>query len=465
MGRAPDGRVVFVRHGIPGEVVRVQVTEETASWLRGDVVEVLQPSPDRVEPHCPYAGAGRCGGCDYQHVTLDAQRRMKGRLLATQIRRIGQLALEAEPQVEALPAPDGRQVAASEAAGIIDAGASEGLGWRTRVRMGVDNSGRLGFRRHRSHELEIVDHCLLAHAGIAAMNLGRQRYPGAKQVELLSCPDPAGFGPAGPGSEPVAALRTDRGADWMVGHRRRSSSMAREAGEYPDAAAVPSETVGGAPIVVVDGVQRSGPGRIVHGVAGRQFAVSPGTFWQVHPAAAEVLGRAVLDEIDPQPGEFAVDLYAGAGLFAGLLGDAVGARGRVLAVEASSRAAADARKNLADQLQTKVLTAPVTPTLVEFSIGAPDLVVLDPPRAGAGPAVTGALARLRPRCLAYVACDTATFSRDLRTLLQAGWSLRSIRAFDLFPMTEHVEVLAVFVPPEELARGDRPSEAQRREEA
>jgi len=428
VGRAPDGRVVFARHGIPGEHVLVRVTEETKSWLRGDVVEVLQASPDRIEAACPYAGPGRCGGCDYQHVALDAQRRMKGRLLAAQLRRIGHHVLDEEPEVEALALPDSALALpdSREATGVTDAGAGAGgLGWRTRVRLGVDGTGRLGLRRHRSHELQLVDQCLLAHSGIATVDLGRTRFPGAKQVELLSVPaHGAGLG-SDLGVEDAPAPHWDQQAE-------------TGAGGLP---------VGQPPIVVVDGVRKSGPRQIVHVVAGRRFVVSPGTFWQVHPAGAAVLGQVVVDELDPRPREFAVDLYAGAGLFAGLLGDVVGAGGRVLAVEASSRAATDARANLADQVQTKVLTAPVTPTLVRHSIGTPDLVVLDPPRAGAGPAVTGALARLRPRRLAYVACDTATFSRDLRFLLDAQWSLVSLRAFDLFPMTEHVEIVAIFEPP------------------
>jgi len=443
VARAPDGRVAFVRHGIPGERVVVRMTEEATSWLRGDVVEVLDRSADRVEAPCPYAGPGRCGGCDFQHVAVPAQRRLKGQLLASQLRRIGRYVLDTVPEVEdmsppgapdpaatvaspllsesveAVDSPRGggggggggeRSAAPPDARGmaapsLVNSGTSleVGLGWRTRVRFGVDESGRLGLRRYRSHHLQLVDRCLLADPCVSAFDPARQRIGGAKEVELLSC-----------------------GAD--------------------------------KPIVIVDGTRVSGPARIVHHVLGRRFEVSAGSFWQVHPAGAEALGRAVLAALDPRPGEYVLDLYAGAGLFAGLLGDRVGRQGRVMAVEANSQSAADARRNLADQTQTEVLTGPVTPGLVERSLGAPDLVVLDPPRAGAGQAVIGALARLRPRRMAYVACDTATFSRDLRLLVDAGWSLGLLRAFDLFPMTEHVETLAVFVPPRRSAgRCSRPT--------
>jgi tRNA/tmRNA/rRNA uracil-C5-methylase (TrmA/RlmC/RlmD family) len=260
------------------------------------------------------------------------------------------------------------------------------------MRFGVDGAGRLGLRRHRSHRLEVVDACLLASRTVAEFHPAAQRFPGARDVECIS----------------------------------------GETGQL---------------MVVVDGQQYSGPKWVVHHVAGRRFEISAGSFWQVHPNGAEALGRAVVGELGPRPGEHVVDLYAGVGLFAGLLGDMVGPTGKVLAVEADERATADARRNLSDQPQTEIRAAPVTAELVAGGIGSPDLVVLDPPRAGAGKTVTEALAVLRPRLLAYVACDPATFSRDLRVLVESGWDLVSLRAFDLFPMTEHVELLGVFRPP------------------
>jgi tRNA/tmRNA/rRNA uracil-C5-methylase (TrmA/RlmC/RlmD family) len=183
-----------------------------------------------------------------------------------------------------------------------------------------------------------------------------------------------------------------------------------------------------------------------HDVLGRRFEVAAGGFWQVHPGAATALATAVLEGLDPQSGERALDLYAGVGLFAALLGDRVGPTGAVLAVEADARAGADAARNTADQPQVRVRTAPVDGAVLRAA-GQPDLVVLDPPRAGAGLAVTRALAAMRPRRLAYVACDPASFARDLAVLLGAGWTLPSLRGFDLFPMTEHVELVAVLEPP------------------
>ena len=178
-------------------------------------------------------------------------------------------------------------------------------------------------------------------------------------------------------------------------------------------------------------------------VLDRRFEVAAGGFWQVHVAAPSLLVSEVLSALDPQPGESCLDLYAGVGLFAAFLGAAVGPTGSVLAVEASSRACADAARNTDDLPWVKVRTASVTPSVLR----PVDLVVLDPPRAGAGLEVTAALARLRPRAVAYVSCDAATLARDLRVLLDAGWALGSLRAWDLYPQTEHVELLAHLTPP------------------
>jgi tRNA/tmRNA/rRNA uracil-C5-methylase (TrmA/RlmC/RlmD family) len=183
-------------------------------------------------------------------------------------------------------------------------------------------------------------------------------------------------------------------------------------------------------------------------VLGRSYEVAAGVFWQVHPGAAETLARAVLDGLEPRPGDHVVDLYAGVALFAALLGDAVGPTGSVLAVDGDKRTCADAARNTADQPHVKVRTARVDGAWVSGRVGRADLVVLDPPRTGAGRGVTESLAALRPRRMAYVACAPASFARDLRILSDAGWTMTSLRAFDLFPMTEHVELVAIVEPPE-----------------
>jgi len=358
VGRAEDGRVVFVRHALPGETVRVAVTSEGSRFLRADAVEVLEASPDRVEPPCPYVGS--CGGCDWQHASPSAQLRLKADLVREHLRRL----------------------AGYDWAGSVEA--VEPLwGWRTRMQWSVGPGGSVGLRRHRSTEVVEVQRCLIA----------------------------ADVPPYG---------------------------------DFPEGASVEVTSVAGQRAVTVDGRAVEGHGVRVP-VAGRRFEVAAGGFWQVHVRAPEVLWEAVREGLQPRPGEAVADLYAGAGLFAALLGDAVGPTGSVLAVEGSTRACADAARNSDDQPWVKVRTAAVTPALV--SRLRADLVVLDPPRAGAGLEVAAALAGLRPRALAYVSCDAATFSRDLRVLRDTGWEVASLRVLDLYPQTEHVELVAVLHPP------------------
>jgi tRNA/tmRNA/rRNA uracil-C5-methylase (TrmA/RlmC/RlmD family) len=196
----------------------------------------------------------------------------------------------------------------------------------------------------------------------------------------------------------------------------------------------------------VDGLPVRQPHGLRHAVLGRRYEVAAGGFWQVHVGAAPLLAQAVLDALQAQPGERVADLYAGVGLFAGLLGEAVGESGAVVAVEADPRACADAARNTADLPWVQVRTASVDPVAVG-RLGEVDLVVLDPPRAGAGQDVAAALAALPARRIAYVSCEAASFARDAKVLLDAGWTMPSLRAFDLYPMTEHVELLAVFDRP------------------
>ena len=379
VARAPDGRVVFVRHSLPGETVRVVVTSEGSTFLRADAVEVLTASPDRVVPPCPFAGPGRCGGCDWQHASASAQLALKRSLVEEQLRRVARFDWDGTVQpVEPL------------------------LGWRTRVQWAISPAGRPGLHRHRSAELELVDRCLISVAASA----------------------PAGsFAPA----------RTGEVLD-VDGQLVLSA----------DAAPTAEPATGG---LVVGGRARRAPHGVRTEVLGRSFEVAGGGFWQVHVAAPTVLASAVLSGLDPQPGESAVDLYAGVGLFASLIGERVGPTGAVLAVEGSARACADAARNTEDQPWVKVRTAGVDVSLVRgLAARRPDVIVLDPPRTGAGLEVSAALAALRPRALAYVSCDAGSFARDLRVFLDAGWSVTSLCAYDLYPQTEHVELVTFLRP-------------------
>ncbi len=186
----------------------------------------------------------------------------------------------------------------------------------------------------------------------------------------------------------------------------------------------------------------------------REFKVAAAGFWQVHPAALDTFAAALVAAVAPRPGETALDLFAGAGPLTAVLADAVGPAGQVVGIESDAQAVADAGENLADVPQAAVRRGRVdAATLAELDL-APDVIVLDPPRAGAGTQTMAAILDLAPRVIGYVSCDPATLARDVAVALSRGWQLGAVRAFDAFPMTHHVECVASLVPP---GSGTRPA--------
>jgi tRNA/tmRNA/rRNA uracil-C5-methylase (TrmA/RlmC/RlmD family) len=413
-----NGQVVFVRHALPGERVRALVTEEHRDYLRADAVEILDASPHRVTPPCPWAGPGHadgaprakhgpghahgaprakhgpghahgaprakpCGGCDLQHTDLAHQRELKAEVVREQLVRLGGLP---PSTVDALgltvrPLP-------------TVPGEADGFGWRTRVQYTVDSTGRAGLLAHRSHEVVPVDRCLIAHAAVRDSDVLHRSWPEQDLVEVV-------------------------------------------AGE----AATVLASRAGAPPVVVDG-----PSTVTERAVGRSWRLPPSAFWQVHPSAAQTLAGAVVELLAPRSGDRIWDLYGGAGLFAAALAPHADAAGRLTVVEADPAAAAAARENLRDLTTVTVVEADVARALRNPRWRAVDLVVLDPPRSGAGRDVVTAVAARGPRAVAYVACDPAALARDVRIFRAQGYELTVLRAYDLFPQTHHVECVALLTP-------------------
>src|SRR5215469_13355799 len=280
------GFVVFVRHALPGELVRAVITQCTSRFARADAVEIVQAAAERVRPPCPYARPGGCGGCDWQHASLPAQRALKAQVLSQQLRRIA--GIDREVTVEPFPS-DG-----------------DGLGWRTRVRFAVGGDGQAGLHRHRSNEVIPVADCLIAHPLVTDAEVTRRSWPGAGSVEVAVAPHS--------GQRVVIAQRARAGQRSVASQQwRRPGSSSRFLTQH---------------------------------AAGRDWRVSATGFWQVHPQAADTLAAEVLAALRPRPGETALDLFCGAGLFAGVLAEAVGPSGQVIGVEQDQAAAADARHNL-----------------------------------------------------------------------------------------------------------------------
>jgi tRNA/tmRNA/rRNA uracil-C5-methylase (TrmA/RlmC/RlmD family) len=474
VAREPGGRVVLVRHTLPGERVLARLTESTAKLARAEAVEILEASPDRVEPPCPHAHPGGCGGCDWQHASLPAQRRFKAAVIAQQLRRIA--GLDREVTVEPLP------------------GDEDGLGWRTRVRFAVRADGLAGLRRHRSHEILDIGTCPIAHPLVNESGITQGRWPGAESVAAVTSPStgeravvvspgrpprrrssagraaaqargragrepgprsvdsPGGWNPSGGGAGRDRAGRDrvgrDRAGRDRAGRDRVSrDSAGRDGGGRaagPDAWAAQVED----PVLVAaegSGLTalRGGP-FLRRTAAGRTWRTSAGVFWQVHPAAADVLAGLVGEILRPQPGDVALDLYCGAGLFAGVLASAVGPSGTVIGFESDPAAVRDARHNLRDTPWARIHKGDVAEVLGHAGWAEASLAVLDPPRAGVARPVLDQLLRAGTalRRVAYVSCDPATLARDIAVFAAAGWELGALRAFDAFPMTHHVECVA-----------------------
>lgn len=272
-------------------------------------------------------------------------------------------------------------------------GEGSGLGWRTRMQYAVAPDGRLGFHRHRSDVVLPVDECPIAHPALQPDQSGT--WPPGGAVEMITAA----------GSEDVTV---------MLRRSRRDRELDRV----------------------------SGPATVRETVADRSWTVPAAGFWQVHPAAAATFTATVRDLLQPTPQDRVWDLYGGAGLFAAFLAPHCGP---VTVVESSRSAVHAGRGALADLPNVRFVHGEVAETLSSPAWRTVDLVVLDPPRAGAGRDVVEAITRRQPRAVAYVACDPAALARDLRTFADLGYRLDTLRAFDAFPHTHHIECIALLL--------------------
>ncbi|MGC8499109.1 MAG: class I SAM-dependent RNA methyltransferase [Acidimicrobiales bacterium] len=274
---------------------------------------------------------------------------------------------------------------------------------RTRLRCAVDRSGHLALRAWRSHRRVALDACwLLDDRASPAFATTWSR---ARQVEVRAIGDGEPFAVVWP-----ASGRGPYGAD-LAGRRLRTRPVSHVS------------------------------------VAEWDFTVGATSFWQSHVDAPALLVDRVLRASSVDPGDRVVDLFSGVGLFSVPLASRVGSTGAVIAVESAGAAVADARRNAAAHPTVSVRRARVAPDLVEQIVLANDVVVLDPPRTGLPRGVAAAIARQRPRRVVYVSCDAATLARDLTEFLAGGFVLVSLEILDLFPMTEHVELVALLDMP------------------
>ena len=378
-----EGRVIFVSHTLPGEKVRARVFEDKGgSFARAETVEVLEASPHRVKHVWKPAADGAVGGAEFGHIDLNYQLELKADVLEEALSRMAGITMR--PVVEQAPGDD----------------LANGLGYRTRVQLHVDELGNVGPYRERSHQVVEVRDLPLAVEDIRELGLHLKNWSGVRKIEIASS---------------------------NTGNLQYSVDK-----------------------------KVKGDERLVERAGGRTFRITGGGFWQVHRKAPDILTTAVNDAIAKAGFDKTadnLDLYGGVGLFAGTIAAKFGVDSVITTVEAFKTATEDAKLNLADLPNVRAILAPTERFLDErvsshVKNGSPETtatVILDPPRAGAGAKVVGQVLALKPKHIVYVACDPVALARDLKPLTEGGYELASLRAFDLFPHTHHVEAVASLI--------------------
>jgi 23S rRNA (uracil1939-C5)-methyltransferase len=401
-----EGQTVFVSLSAPGDLARVRVDSVRGRLAFASVAEVLEPSPARVEPPCPYFG--RCGGCDFQQLSYEAQLAAKAEIIRDCLRRVARVEPPGEITVE--PSPEI---------------------WRYRSRARWQHDARrrlLGYYERGSHRVCDVADCPVAAPPVGGRLsrlrelLAEGRLPQAAEFEAVAGDEGVGLDPPvepGDDGEQVRRIggetyRFDAGCFFQINHALLEP-------------------------LIAEGLRGAGPqgddagGGNAEGAEGDVEALTGVEALAGHPTGHST-GRAT--------GGIALDLYSGVGLFTLPLARRFA---RVVAVEGNPASAAYARRNLSDASLTnaRVETSGVGEWLARHAdeLGRADFVLLDPPRAGAEPDALRGILQLRPRHVSYVSCDPATLARDLRAFDESGYRIDSVRAFDMFPQTHHVETV------------------------
>ncbi len=433
-----EGRAIFVPGGLPGELARVRLTHERANYARATLVQVLRPSPDRVEPRFPELSDS--GGFQWQHLAYPAQLAWKSRIVRQLLIRIGKFA---DPPIRpTLGMPT----------------SADPWRYRTVAQFAVAPDGAIGFRRMESHDVLDMPDCPIVHPRLDALYIatrawmrdrwGARAYDYTERFTLrvaVGAPGPHASGPLS-----LAGGHTFRSdsSGLLTIEARPGASFAQDGG----ADAVASELLADIPElvgVVILGLA-GGRGRVTAGqefvherVLDRVFRISAGSFFQVNPTQTPILVEQALTALHPRSTDIALDGYSGAGLFSLFLGERVA---HVWAIESQPSAVADARESARLNGVTNILAQE---GLLERTLGTMrrqrdriDLALVDPPRSGCLPRALNELTALAPRTIVYVSCDPSTLARDLRLICDNGYILTSAQPVDMFPFTSHIECVA-----------------------
>lgn len=397
LGRLPDGRALFVPYALPGETVRVDVIEEKSNHARGRLLEVLQASPQRVQPRCPHFTT--CGGCHYQHMGYPAQLEAKTSILRDQLERIGGL-----KDIKILPAT----------------ASSKAWNYRNHIQFHLTPQGKLGFKAPRSEVVVPIQECHLPEAPLNALwpQIALETIPGLERVSLRlgleedvllvlesNDPQPPEFSV----DLPVSAVHLGPAGQILLS--------------------------GNDHVVIAVSDRNQGQNRL--------FRLSAGSFFQVNTPMAAAMVEHLLAYLPLNAGATVLDVYCGVGLFSAFLAPQVR---RLVGVESSPGACYDFEVNLEEFDNVELYEAPAEIVLPNLNL-KPDIIVVDPPRSGLDRRALDGILGLRPGILVYVSCDPATLGRDACRLNQGGYRLMQITPFDLFPQTYHIESISFWQRP------------------
>ena len=391
LGRLANGRAVFVPFGLPGERVRVRLTEEKRNFARGELVEVLEASPQRIIPRCKHFGA--CGGCHYQNLPYEEQLLAKTEILRDQLIRIGKIENPPVQQMVACPNP---------------------WNYRNHVQFHLTKDGRLGYigaGTTSAQGIVPISECHLPDASINSL-WPQLEFEPEMNIERVS-------------------LRAGKDDDLMLVLESDS----------PDAPELEIKAeISVAHVYEDNAVVIAGNDHIVIHVLDRDFRVSAASFFQVNTVMAEKMVHHLLSCLPVFPSTTLLDVYCGAGLFSAFLATKYE---HVIGIESSPSACEDFAVNL-DEFDNVELYEGLAEDIIPYLEVKPDVILVDPPRTGLEKLVVDGLLKLNPRVIAYVSCDPSTLARDAARLINGGYRLKDVTPFDLFPQTYHIESISLF---------------------
>jgi 23S rRNA (uracil1939-C5)-methyltransferase len=388
MGRLADNRAVFVPFGLPGERVRVRLVEEKKNFARGEIVEILETSPERIGAKCGHFG--ECGGCHYQNIPYEKQIQVKTDILIDQLKRIGKIENPPVKPMAACPSP---------------------WNYRNHVQFSLDRDGKLGFQMPNSNRVIPITECHLPESAI------NEFWP---QLELEA-------------ETNIDRVSVRVGADDDLMLVLESDSP--ETPEIEIEAGISITHIYEENTVVI-----AGSDHILMRVLDRDFKVSAASFFQVNTAMAGKMVEHLLTRLPISMSTTLLDVYCGVGLFSAFLAPKCG---RVIGIESSESSCEDFAVNL-DEFDNVELYEGEAEEVIPHLEANPDVVLVDPPRAGLDKTVVDGLLKLKPSLIAYVSCDPSTLARDAARLINGGYRLKEVTPFDLFPQTYHIESISLF---------------------